>query len=115
MTIVTSTVDDELSRREKMNVRNDIRNEIDPLHQIAKSSPSTNLAESSTKVSVVNAAQDSSQLSLAANQVAQAADGPDVRLDKVASIQNALQAGTYSIPASDVAQSVIRSLMTPEK
>ena len=55
---------------------------------------------------------DQAQLSTAASQVAQSAADSDVRLDKVASIQNALQAGTYSVPASAVAQKVIGSLLT---
>src|SRR5579863_9411602 len=58
---------------------------------------------------------DQAQLSTTASQVAQSAADSDVRLDKVASVQSALQAGTYSVPASAVAQKVIGSLLTAGK
>jgi flagellar biosynthesis anti-sigma factor FlgM len=59
---------------------------------------------------------DQAKLSAAATQASQTANAAsvsDVRLDKVASIQSALQAGTYRVPASDVAQKVIASMLAP--
>ncbi len=60
-------------------------------------------------------AGDTAQLSATATQVAQSAAASDVRLDKVASIQRALEAGTYDVPAADVAQKVIGAMLSPDK
>ncbi|WP_263359560.1 flagellar biosynthesis anti-sigma factor FlgM [Acidicapsa ligni] len=109
-----------------MNVRNDIRNDGESLQHIAPSQTSSTQVSSNAiaataqvastgKAQMDNLAQDSTQFSAAANEAAQAASESDVRMDKVASIQNALQAGTYNIPATDVAQKVIDSLLVPEK
>src|SRR5882762_2688328 len=98
-----------------MNISNNIEN----LTQIFE--PQTTGSASSAKTPVQNEAQnqtrntDQAQLSATASQVAQSAAGSDVRLDKVAGIQSALQAGTYSVPASAVAQKVISSLLTTDK
>jgi len=93
-----------------MNVRNDIEN----LSQILASQPAQPAAARSTQPAVQEDA-DTAQVSSVAAQVVQSAGDSDVRLDKVASIQAALQAGTYQVPASAVAQKVIESLLTPDK
>jgi negative regulator of flagellin synthesis FlgM len=54
---------------------------------------------------------DLATLSSAASEVSQSAGGDNVRLDKVAQIQAALAAGTYSVPASAVASRVIDSML----
>lgn len=54
---------------------------------------------------------DSATLSSAASEVAQAAGGDDVRMDRVASIQAALASGTYSVPASAVASSLVDAML----
>lgn len=59
--------------------------------------------------------QDLTQLSSAGRQIAQSVSEPDVRLDKVASIQGALQNGTYQVSASDVAQKVLDSMIDSSK
>jgi len=98
-----------------MNIGNNIEN----LTQIFDPQTVTNATLSKTTAQNVtqNDAQktDQAQLSTAASQVAQSAVDSDVRLDKVASIQSALQAGTYSVPAPAVAQKVIGSLLTTDK
>jgi len=53
---------------------------------------------------------DLATFSSAGSQVSQSAIHDGVRLDKVASIQSALAAGTYNVPASAVASKVIDSL-----
>jgi flagellar biosynthesis anti-sigma factor FlgM len=58
---------------------------------------------------------DKAELSAAASKAAQSSSDSDVRLDKVASIRNALQAGTYSVPASAVAQKVVDSMLVSAK
>lgn len=55
---------------------------------------------------------DQATFSQAANGVASAGSDSDVRLDKVASIQAQLAAGTYNVPASAVAGKLVQSLLT---
>lgn len=55
---------------------------------------------------------DQATFSSAASVVSQSAAGDGVRMDKVASVQAALAAGTYSVPASAVASRVIDSMLT---
>jgi len=58
---------------------------------------------------------DQAQLSAAGTQAAQLPADSDVRLDKVAAIQNAIASGTYQVPASAVAEKVVSALLTLEK
>ena len=58
----------------------------------------------------VQSPHDSATFSSAAAGVAQSADA-DVRTDKVASIQAALAAGTYNVPASAVAGKLVDALL----
>jgi flagellar biosynthesis anti-sigma factor FlgM len=60
-------------------------------------------------------AGDKAQLSATATQLAQSAGASDVRLDKVASIQRALEAGTYDVPTADVAQKIIGAMLSTDK
>jgi len=53
---------------------------------------------------------DRATFSSAGSEVAQAAADSGVRMDKVASIQAALAAGTYSAPASAVASKLVTSM-----
>ena len=100
-----------------MNIRSGIEN----LGFVPLASPSTQAtnAYAATK-KIDNAAthetatEDQATLSNAASQVAQSAAGSDVRLDKVATIQTALQSGTYDIPALDVAKKIITSMLPTE-
>jgi negative regulator of flagellin synthesis FlgM len=96
-----------------MNISNGIEN----LAQIftAQPAPVAPPAKSSNASQSEALASDKAQLSVVATQVAQSSTTSDVRLDKVASIQSALQAGTYDVPASDVAQKVISSMLAPGK
>jgi negative regulator of flagellin synthesis FlgM len=50
-------------------------------------------------------------LSSAGNEVSQTASDSGVRADKVAGIQAALAAGTYSVPASAIASKVVDSML----
>jgi negative regulator of flagellin synthesis FlgM len=54
---------------------------------------------------------DEANVSSTANAVAQALSGSDVRTDKVAALQQSIAAGTYSVPAADVAAKVLSALL----
>lgn len=54
---------------------------------------------------------DLATVSNAGSEVSQALSSDGVRLDKVASIQAALAAGTYSVPASAVASRVMDAML----
>src|SRR3569833_687389 len=57
-------------------------------------------------------AGDEARLSGVGAAIQGAADRDSVRLDKVTAVQRALAAGTYSIPASKVADKVIESMLS---
>jgi negative regulator of flagellin synthesis FlgM len=62
--------------------------------------------------SSANVAQvDQANLSSTGGLVAQALEGSDTRSAKVASLQQAIAAGTYSVSSSDVADKLIQSLL----
>lgn len=58
---------------------------------------------------------DQATLSSAGSQVSLAVADDGVRADKVAVIQAALAAGTYNVPASAVASSIIDSMLAAGK
>jgi flagellar biosynthesis anti-sigma factor FlgM len=92
----------------------DIRNSLEGLKTLlgvtqtpAASTPAKNGATSGTG----SAGSDRATLSSAGSQVSQSSADSDVRMDKVASIQSALKAGTYNVSASAVASSVVGSML----
>jgi negative regulator of flagellin synthesis FlgM len=54
---------------------------------------------------------DRATFSSAGSEVAQTASDSDVRMGKVASIQSALAAGTYNVPASAVASKMVDAML----
>ena len=55
-------------------------------------------------------ANDSANVSLAGAMLSQASTGSDVRFDKVAALQQSIQAGTYGVPSARVAAKLMESL-----
>jgi anti-sigma28 factor (negative regulator of flagellin synthesis) len=96
-----------------MNVSNGIEN----LTQIfpAQSAPPATASKSNNPLPSEALADDKARLSTVATRVAQSAAASDARLDKVAGIQSALQAGIYDVSGADVAQKVIASILAPER
>jgi negative regulator of flagellin synthesis FlgM len=91
----------------------DIRSSLEGLKSIFGATPATPAApqtKSGPQTGATAFGGDRATLSSAANQVSQSADS-DVRLDKVASIQAQLAAGTYNVPASAVAGKLVQSLL----
>jgi negative regulator of flagellin synthesis FlgM len=78
----------------------------EPLSQVAAA---TGPAAEASSATVEHA--DQASLSSSGGLVAQAMEGSDVRTDKVASLQQAIAAGTYSVSSSDVADKIIQSLL----
>jgi len=66
---------------------------------------------SSTSSSNVTPERDSSELSSAAQVVAQALHMPDVRQDRVASLQQQIASGRYQVAPQDVADAMLRNLV----
>lgn len=54
---------------------------------------------------------DRATFSSAASEVSQAAAGDGARMDKVAAVQSALAAGTYSVPATSVASKLVDAML----
>jgi len=54
---------------------------------------------------------DEAKVSAAAGMMAQAMSGSDVRTERVAALQQAIDAGTYSVSSSDVTDRVIGSML----
>lgn len=61
-------------------------------------------------VGSVGGFDDHTTFSTTSNMVAQASSGSDVRMEKVTALQQAIAAGTYNIPASDVADKLMKAL-----
>ncbi len=57
------------------------------------------------------ASADETHLSSAAKMLTQADSLPDVRAEKVASVQTALAAGTYNVSSSDVAAKLVDHML----
>jgi negative regulator of flagellin synthesis FlgM len=81
------------------------------LFGVSSAAPAATPAKSTGTSSASGFEGDLATLSGAGSQVSQSANNDGVRLDKVASIQSALAAGTYNVPASAVASRVIDSLL----
>jgi negative regulator of flagellin synthesis FlgM len=93
----------------------DIQNSMDGLRSLLGVNPSTTSApqsKGSTSGASSSFDSDRATFSSAGSEVSQAASGEGVRADKVAAVQAALAAGTYSVPATTVASRMIDSMLT---
>jgi|NGEPerStandDraft_6_1074524.scaffolds.fasta_scaffold189731_1 negative regulator of flagellin synthesis FlgM len=93
----------------------DIRSGLDGLKSllgVAQATPAApQQAKTSPAVGGNSLGSDRATLSSAGSEVAQTAADGGVRMDKVASIQAALAAGTYSVPASAVASKMVDAML----
>jgi negative regulator of flagellin synthesis FlgM len=93
----------------------DIRNSVDGLKTllgVPSTAPvQTPQVKSGPATGVAPLAGDHATLSTAGTEVSQTASDSGVRADKVASVQAALAAGTYNVPASAVAGKVVDSML----
>jgi negative regulator of flagellin synthesis FlgM len=94
----------------------DIRSGLDGLKSLLGVTPATQPGAQAVRTGGAakdagSVSADRATLSSAGSEVAQSAAEDGVRLDKVASIQAALAAGTYSIPGSAVASRMVDAML----
>ncbi len=93
----------------------DIRNSLDGLRSLLGVNP-TPAQSPQPKGSAATTGSafdtDRATLSNAASEVSQAMSDGGVRPQKVAEIQSALAAGTYDVPASDVASKLVDAMLS---
>jgi flagellar biosynthesis anti-sigma factor FlgM len=93
----------------------DIRTGFDGLRSLLGVSQANNPAAQPAKNGAARennpVSSDVATLSSAGSEVAQSASDDGVRMDKVSSIQAALAAGTYNVPASAVASRMVDAML----
>jgi flagellar biosynthesis anti-sigma factor FlgM len=93
----------------------DIRTGFDGLRSLLGVSQPDNTAAQPAKNGAARennpVSSDVATLSSAGSEVAQSASDDGVRMDKVSSIQAALAAGTYNVPASAVASRMVDAML----
>jgi len=92
----------------------DIRSSMDGLRSLlgVNSTPSSGTqGKGSTAAAGSSFDSDRATFSSAGSEVSQAVSGESIRTDKVAAVQAALAAGTYSVPASAVASKLVDSML----
>ncbi|MGP8269773.1 MAG: flagellar biosynthesis anti-sigma factor FlgM [Terracidiphilus sp.] len=96
----------------------DIRSSLDGLKSLLGVNPPIPAATQSKGTAAAGGsalASDRATLSNAGSEVSQSASESDVRTDKVASVQAALAAGTYHVPASAVASKVVGAMLNGDR
>ena len=92
----------------------DIRSSLDGLKTLLGVTPAVPAQEHTRSGQTAEKgllSSDSATLSSAGSEVAQTAGEGGVRADKVASVQAALAAGTYQVPASKVATKIVDAML----
>ena len=86
----------------------DVQNDLQGISQVAGpiEVSGAKQATAQTTTDTLNKT-DEAHLSIAAHLVSQALVLPEVRTDKIASIQNALASGSYQVSSSDLAAKII--------
>ena len=94
----------------------DLRTSLDGLKTLLGTTPASGASTPQNR-SVTSAGSesalisDSATLSSAGSEVSLTSSGSDVRMDKVASVQAALAAGTYNVPISAVASKLVDAML----
>lgn len=93
-----------------MNIPTGIGNVPQPLN--VQGPAATKQASDNDVASVTTSVQsDAAKVSVSASLLAQDVGGTDARAGRVAELQQAIAAGTYSVPASAVADKLISSML----
>ncbi len=97
----------------------DIRSSLDGLKTLLGATAPAGTAAQKPRVGAASdpnlLTADRATLSNAGSEVSQSAAAGEARMDKVAAIQAALQAGTYEVPASAVATRIVDSMLERDK
>jgi negative regulator of flagellin synthesis FlgM len=93
-----------------MNVNNNVQG-LQQLFPAQGGARTENTAAQQSGSAAVSGSADQTTLSPAASMAAASAQDSGVRMEKVASIQQAIAAGTYNIPASAVAGKMMDHMM----
>ena len=97
----------------------DIRSSLDGLKSLlVVTPPATSAPHSANSTSATGASglgSDSATFSSAGSEVSLTAADSGIRMDKVASVQAALAAGTYNVPASAVASKMVDAMLGGEQ
>ena len=87
-----------------------------PVQQTSNVSKPATAADTGTSRAVVasspGSTTDQASLSTASTLLIQALRTPDVRTEKVATLQASIAAGTYQVSSSDVADKLVESLLS---
>jgi flagellar biosynthesis anti-sigma factor FlgM len=92
----------------------DIRSSLDGLKSLLGTPaavPSTQPSKGASTAGGSGLGSDRATFSSAANEVSQSAGDAGVRMDKVAGIQEALQAGTYTVNPTAIASRLVDSML----
>jgi flagellar biosynthesis anti-sigma factor FlgM len=93
----------------------EMRNSLDGLKTllgVPSTEPTKPLStKNGSATEVAGLAGDRASLSNAGSEVSQTAADSDVRMDKVAAVRAALEAGTYNVPASEVAGKLLDAML----
>jgi negative regulator of flagellin synthesis FlgM len=99
-------------------MRMDIRNSLDGLRSLLGVNPAAPPATGTRSNATTGGSalgSDRATLSSAGSEVSLTAGEDGVRTDKVASVQAALAAGTYDVPASAVASKMVDAMLSGEE
>jgi negative regulator of flagellin synthesis FlgM len=95
-----------------MNVNDGLRN-VQPLAGMSETSPVSPVQQTHSVSHSANegTTQDHTEVSIAAKLATRAMSAPDVRMDKVAALQQALANGKYAVSADDVANKIVNHML----
>jgi flagellar biosynthesis anti-sigma factor FlgM len=98
----------------------DVRNSLEGLKALlgvnqAAGSPAAGAAQKQAPTAAGTFDTDRATLSPAGSEVAQTAADGGVRMEKVAGVQAALQAGSYQVPAQAVAARMVDAMLGGER
>jgi flagellar biosynthesis anti-sigma factor FlgM len=91
----------------------DIRSSLDGLRSLlgVTQQPAGPASRTNTQAGAIAPGNDRATLSSAGSEVSQSVSADGVRMEKVAAVQQALQAGAYDVPASAVASKMVDSML----
>jgi negative regulator of flagellin synthesis FlgM len=110
MTKVIGRVVDESSRSHDIDMRGRVKDLKSFLETPVLSPATTPLPKSGVMMGGSSLGSDPAAFTNAGSELSQTADATGVRMDKVASVQAALAAGTYKVPAVAVASRVVDTM-----